>query len=100
MAGECRAFRDAVAAVRKELRQLGQRLPQQLPQEANALFEVCTLLLDSNELSSEVEKRINAGNWAPGALREAIGSLDRVFERMDDPYLRARAEDIREVPFI
>lgn len=95
--GECRAFRNAVAAVRKELRQLGQRLPQQLPQEANALFEVYTLLLDSNELSSEVEKRINAGNWAPGALREAISSLARIFERMDDPYLRARAEDIREI---
>jgi phosphotransferase system enzyme I (PtsP) len=36
-------------------------------------------------------------NWAPGALRQTIEEHARVFDAMDDPYLRERAADIRDL---
>ena len=42
-------------------------------------------------------RRIRGGNWAPAALRDTIGEHARMFEQAEDPYLRARAEDIRGI---
>jgi phosphotransferase system enzyme I (PtsI)/phosphotransferase system enzyme I (PtsP) len=55
------------------------------------------MLLDSDDLIKGVETGIREGNWAPGALRTTISEYAARFERMDDPYLRARAEDIRHI---
>jgi len=46
---------------------------------------------------SETVERIRAGNWALGAWRATIAENAHVFEQMEDPYLRTRAEDIREI---
>lgn len=92
---EAARFRRAVAAVQLELRASGERMAAKLPAEAHAMFQVYAALLDDEEMFADTIKRISAGNWAPGALRATIADHARAFERMDDPYLRARAEDIR-----
>jgi phosphotransferase system, enzyme I, PtsP len=88
-------FRQAVAAVQLELRASGERMAARVPTEAHAMFQVYAALLDDEEMFVDTIKRIRAGNWAPGALRTTIADHARAFEKMDDPYLRARAEDIR-----
>jgi len=88
-------FRQAVVAVQLELRASGERMAARVPTEAHAMFQVYAALLDDEEMFADTIKRIRAGNWAPGALRATIAEHARVFEKMDDPYLRARAEDIR-----
>ena len=40
---------------------------------------------------------IRAGNWASGALRNTIAKHVVAFEDMDDPYLRERASDVRDL---
>jgi phosphotransferase system enzyme I (PtsP) len=91
------AFRRAVAAVQEELRSSRERLAAAVPEEVRALFDVYVLLLNSDRLVSGTIERIRAGNWAPGALRDTVAQYAQVFEQMEDPYVRARAEDIREV---
>jgi phosphotransferase system enzyme I (PtsP) len=88
-------FRQAVAAVRLELRASGERMAAKLPSEAHAMFQIYVALLDDEEMFADTIKRIRAGNWAPGALRATIADHAQAFESMDDPYLKARAEDIR-----
>jgi phosphotransferase system enzyme I (PtsP) len=88
-------FRQAVAAVQLELRASGERMAARLPAEAHAMFQVYAALLDDEEMFEDTIERIRAGNWAPGALRTTVADHARAFEKMDDPYLRARAEDIR-----
>jgi phosphotransferase system enzyme I (PtsP) len=88
-------FRQAVAAVRLELRASGERMAAKLPTEAHAMFQIYAALLDDEEMFADTIKRIRARNWAPGALRATIAEHAQAFEGMDDPYLRARAEDIR-----
>ncbi|MEP7180979.1 MAG: phosphoenolpyruvate--protein phosphotransferase [Betaproteobacteria bacterium] len=88
-------FRQAVAAVQLELRASGERMAARMPTEAHAMFQVYAALLDDEEMFADTINRIRAGNWAPGALRATIADHAEAFEKMDDPYLRARAEDIR-----
>lgn len=94
---EAIAFRAAVAAVQEELRTSSERLAADLLSEARALFDVYVMLLGSDSLIADTLQRIRAGNWAPGAWRDTIAQHAQVFDRMEDPYLRARAEDIRDV---
>jgi len=91
------AFRAAIAAVREELCLSSQRMEAFLPAEALAIFNVCVMLLESDNLLTDSVRRIRAGNWAPAALRDTISDYARLFERMEDSYLRARAEDIRSI---
>jgi phosphotransferase system enzyme I (PtsP) len=92
---EVARFREAVAAVQLELRASGERMVAAVPAEAHAMFQVYAALLADEEMFAETIERIEAGSWAPGALRATIADRARAFEAMDDPYLRARAEDIR-----
>jgi phosphotransferase system, enzyme I, PtsP len=91
------AFRNAVAAAQAELRAGSQRLKDTIPSEVRELFDVYAMLLGSDELVRDTIERIRAGSWAPGAWRETIAEHARVFDRMADPYLRARGDDIREI---
>ncbi|MDA0350415.1 MAG: phosphoenolpyruvate--protein phosphotransferase [Verrucomicrobia bacterium] len=59
-----------------------------------AIFDAHQTLLEDPTLVQGVENRIKAGNWLPGALREVIEKTSEMFLGLDDPYLRARHEDI------
>lgn len=96
-ASEIEAFRAAVQAIREEISDLSERLESNLAPEDRALFDAYLLMLDDNSLGFEVEQEIHRGNWAQGALRKVIKSHIRQFESMDDPYLRDRAEDVRNL---
>ena len=97
IAAEETAFRTAVAAVHEELRASSARLADDLPVEVRAVFDVYLMLLGNDGLVSDALARIHAGNWAPGAWRDTIAEHLKVFEHMEDPYLRAGAEDIRAI---
>lgn len=94
---EERAFRGAVAALRQEFRATSERLAASLPKDVHALFDVYILLLGDDGLVSDTVERIRAGSWALGAWRDTVTAHARAFEQMEDPYLRARAEDIHEI---
>lgn len=94
---ESEAFRSAVARAQEELQSGGAQLSAKLPAEEQALFDAYVMLAGSESLVSNTVQRIEAGNWAPGALRDTIAEHAAVFEQMEDPYLRARAEDIRAI---
>jgi phosphotransferase system enzyme I (PtsP) len=90
-------FLTAVAAVQEDLRDYARRMSAVLPSEELALFDAWLLMLSGDSLVGETVDRIRAGNWAQGALRETIGQHVRVFEAMEDSYLRERASDIRDL---
>lgn len=94
---EIAAFSTALAAVRDELEQGGARMANYLDAEERALFDVHLMLLSSARLSADVEARIRAGLWAPAALRDAFAAHAQVFLQMEDPYLRARADDLLDI---
>jgi phosphotransferase system enzyme I (PtsP) len=94
---EERAFRAAVVAAQRELRSASEQVAGILSSEVRGLFDVYSTLLGSDDLVESTVERIRSGNWAPGAWRDTIAEHARVLDQLDDPYLRARGEDIREL---
>jgi phosphotransferase system enzyme I (PtsP) len=94
---ELSAFNAALLAVRKDIKKAGNRLSKHLSSDEKALFDVYLKMLDDNALAYEIEQKIRGGNWAQGALREVIQFHISHFDRMDDPYLRERASDLRDL---
>ncbi len=91
------AFRTAVAAVVQDLMALEDRFEDSLPAEDRALFEAWLMMLGSDSLIGSTVHRIHQGNWAPGALRMTIEEHAKVFDNMEDIYLRERASDVRDL---
>lgn len=94
---EAADFRSAVAAVEDDLRRLKGHLSEDLPAEDRALFDALLLMLGSDTLVTRTIALIEQGNWAPGALRRTIEEHAKVFDVMEDVYLRERASDIRDL---
>ena len=92
-----RSFRRAVRETQQELRASADRMEGRLSDETRAIFDVYILILGQDDLVEGVVARIRGGNWAPAALRDTIAEHAKVFEQAEDPYLRARAEDIRGI---
>ncbi|WP_420599817.1 phosphoenolpyruvate--protein phosphotransferase [Neptuniibacter sp.] len=94
---EIASFQEALKLVRRDIKVVGRSLAQRLRSEEQALFDVYLRMLDDNALAGEVIVRIEKGNWAQGALREVVTEHVRQFSMMDDPYLRERATDIKDL---
>jgi phosphotransferase system enzyme I (PtsI)/phosphotransferase system enzyme I (PtsP) len=60
-----------------------------------ALIDVYKLLLRSPELHDAIEERIQQNHSASTALKLAMLDQIAVFDAMEDPYLKARADDLR-----
>lgn len=90
-------FRTAVAAVIQDLMALEDRFEDSLPAEDRALFDAWLMMLGSDSLIGNTVRRIHEGDWAPGALRQTIEEHAKVFDAMEDVYLRERASDVRDL---
>ncbi|MDD7804116.1 MAG: phosphoenolpyruvate--protein phosphotransferase [Endozoicomonas sp. (ex Botrylloides leachii)] len=87
----------AIAGVKADLHEMASKLADRLPSEELALFDVYLRILDDNALGHEIRKRVSKGVWAQNALRQVIGNYVSQFEDMEDPYLRERAVDVKDL---
>lgn len=87
----------AVRKVKRDIRAVSIKLSSNLGVEERALFDVYMKILDDTALTGEVVALIKQGQWAQGALRNVIETHVKAFNLMDDPYLRERASDIRDL---
>jgi len=94
---EVEAFQTALEAVRRKIKIISRTLARNLKNQEQELFEVYMRMLDDNALAGEVIQHIRQGQWAQGSLRRVVQQHIRAFEAMDDPYLRERASDIRDL---
>ncbi|MBY4676891.1 phosphoenolpyruvate--protein phosphotransferase [Marinobacterium arenosum] len=90
-------FHQALSAVQRDIKVVGRSLSKHLRSEEQALFDVYLRMLDDNALAGEISSRIRQGVWAQAALRDVILDHVRQFSAMEDPYLRERASDIRDL---
>lgn len=84
LAGTVRSFRDAKAR-------------PDLKRDDAAIIEALVEVAEDAEFIASVEADISKGRDAPSAVTEAGRTIAASFEALADPYLRARAEDIRSV---
>ncbi len=95
---EVERLRQAVTAARVELETLRERLRDSPAREAADFLDAHVLMLDDRELTAGAFELIQVGHHRAGAaLKLQRERLAEVFEAIDDPYFRARREDIDHV---
>ncbi len=86
-----------VKTVLQDVKQEQAGLSDLLSQDVATVFDAYCLLLSDPALVNGVAQLIEDGHHLPGALKRVINQHADVFLAMDDPYLRARHEDIRHL---
>jgi phosphotransferase system, enzyme I, PtsP len=90
-------FQRCLMAVREDIKGLGAQLKERLNREERALFDAYLAMLDDASLGGEVTERIRKGANASFAWSEVILEHEQTFNSMNDPYLRVRATDLRDL---
>jgi phosphocarrier protein FPr len=86
--------REAVRADIERTRDLTRR---EVGESEAAIFEAHLLLLDDPDLRAAADERIEAGTGPARAWLEAAEQVAAEFEAVPDPYVAARAADVRAV---
>ncbi|WP_427025612.1 phosphoenolpyruvate--protein phosphotransferase [Aureimonas ureilytica] len=92
---ERRRYAEALAATAGSFREAKAR--PGLKRDDAAIIEALVDVAEDAEFIGSVEAAIRDGRDAPSAVQEAGRLIAASFEGLADPYLRARAEDIRSV---
>ena len=87
----------AIDAVRSDIRGIIEEFKTSLPQEELALFDAYFHMLDDNALAGDIRERVRLGQWAQGALKQVIREHVGRFELMEDPYLKERGSDVKDL---
>ncbi len=90
-------LRQALAAADHELAELGSSITDRIEEEDADLFHAYLHILRDKGFRRRVEARIDQGIWAQTAVRDVVREYIAAFENMDDPYLRERAADMRDL---
>jgi phosphotransferase system, enzyme I, PtsP len=90
-------FHRSLMAVRDDIKSLGEQLKARINREEQALFDAYLAMLDDASLGGEVTDRIRKGANASYAWSEVILEHENIFNSMNDPYLRERATDLRDL---
>ncbi|NND81266.1 MAG: phosphoenolpyruvate--protein phosphotransferase [Gammaproteobacteria bacterium] len=95
---EVSRFKRAVAATLKKYRTILRELPKDAPKESAAFINAHMMMLRDPLLVDESIKIIRHEQInAEHALRIQSGNLIKVFEQMDDPYLRNKKTDVEHI---
>ncbi len=98
VAAELDRLNQAVAAARRALNAVREQIPRSTPTNIAEFIDTHLLMLEDVALVDEVRKIIRDQLYnAEWALQMQRDNLVRVFDEMDDPYLRTRREDVEHV---
>lgn len=90
-------FRLAVEAVSARLSETAERLTAAGNENEAAIFEAHVELAGDPELASEVEERVRSLESPEVAVLAVGGEYAEAFAAMEDEYMAARADDVRDV---
>jgi phosphotransferase system enzyme I (PtsP) len=90
-------FSTAVHKASADFEQLRSKLSDIIQDNSLDIFEFYHQLLDHANLGKEVKEKLQQGWNAQSALKLVIDNYIVQFEALDDPYLRERASDIRDL---
>jgi phosphoenolpyruvate-protein phosphotransferase (PTS system enzyme I) len=95
---ELKRFDAAFNQAKEELEGLRAHIPPNAPQEMSAFLDMHLMIMNDDILDEEPKRIIRETQCnAEWALSQQMEALMGQFEAMDDPYLRARSEDVVQV---
>lgn len=98
IAKEVKRFRAAILKTEKQYKTILKQLPKDAPKESAAFVNAHMMMLQDPLLVNESIKRIKRDLInAEYALKQQSASLIKVFEQMQDTYLRNKKEDVQHI---
>ncbi|MFT6528859.1 MAG: phosphotransferase system enzyme I (PtsP) [Psychrosphaera sp.] len=88
---------EAVEATRTDIKLMSERMSTHLPPQALAIFDMYLQLLEAASLGNEIVAKINESWCAVSALKIVVERYISEFEKMEDPYIRERAVDVKDL---
>lgn len=95
--GELDRLDAAIDDASTEFRRLRKRFDKELQKDALAIFDLFVHLLNDPMLREDMTVRVQQGDAATWAVRQTVEAFSARFAAMDDPYLKARAGDVKEL---
>lgn len=90
-------FTAACAQAQAQLSGICGRVLEELGRDSAAIFEIQQMMLEDEDYLEAVRSGIDGGETAGGAVLAAGERFAVAFAAMDDGYMRARADDVRDV---
>ncbi len=95
---EVARFRRAVRTARQQLKAIRNSIPENTPADITDFIDTHLLMMEDSMLTAAPVELIRHKQYsAEWALKVQRDELARVFDEMDDPYLRTRKDDIDHV---
>jgi phosphotransferase system enzyme I (PtsP) len=94
---EVERFDGAVELAVSDLDRQRRKMDEILPEATGKIFDAYALMLRDETFAHRVRQFIGMGSSAEFAVRGVVEEFLEAFDRMDDPYLRDRAIDIRDI---
>ncbi len=95
---ELSRLEECLGRARKLVEGLAARNHAEVGHEGASIFEAQRMILDDPDFRARVEERIRKecvnADWA---VQRTVEDFARIFESMEDPFLMARAADVREI---
>jgi phosphoenolpyruvate-protein phosphotransferase len=88
---------DALARAADQLRELAERISEEVGEDEGEIFEAHAEFADDPELASRARAAVADGRAASVAVTEAFGSFRELLEASGSEYLAARAADLDDV---
>jgi phosphotransferase system enzyme I (PtsI) len=94
---ELNRWKKALAQVLHDLGELQKKYSQKGPQESAEIAEAHLMMAQDPEWSSNIESLMGLKHQCEYSVHKASEEFAKMIESLDDPYLRQRAQDIRDV---
>ena len=88
---------DCILAVQRDIELVRTATARAVGEDEASIFDAHLSLLGDTELLADIDQRIDSGVGAVAAWSESLAAVERVWTGLPDPYLRARAHDVRAV---
>ena len=80
-----------------QLRALYEKTRREIGEDEAMIIDVQMMMLDDGDYNDAVEEGIRGGSGADAAVAAAGRQFSEFFASLDDPYMKARAADVRDV---
>jgi phosphotransferase system enzyme I (PtsP) len=94
---EVEQFISALNEVKASINLMLQQIHSQTSENESALFDAYIKMIDSNSYSGAIIDLIKGGCWIQTAIKKVTEHQVTTFNNMVDPYLRARACDLKDI---
>lgn len=90
-------WQELLIETKASIREDQQKFNDSINEDTSAIFDAYLMLIADPGFTRAVEAEIRKDSGLVSAIKHAVEHFSAMFKAMDDPYLRARHEDIRHI---